>query len=183
MMLDVVVQYEYWGHRGKAYVPPAMHKAERRLRITVDDTKTVVAIRDEVLQRKEIIPKPYQFLGSTTKTGSGFELDEKDLVRHVSLHFEEASSPPPPLPHTRTTPTHAHTPKNTLSHALSLPTALPSLLAPINAIRLPPVGSTCSSQFTTARTPARATPAQERLHCHVMPLPSGDLVRAIGAQQ
>ena len=90
MMLDVVVQYAYCGHRGKAYMPPDMHKAERRLRITVDETKTVSAIRDEVLQRKEIIPKPYQFLGSTTKTGSGFELDEKDLVRHVS-HLSSAS--------------------------------------------------------------------------------------------
>ena len=86
-MLDVVVQYAYCGHRGKSYIPPDMHKAERRLRITVDETRTVSAIRDEVLQRKEIIPKPYQFLGSTTKTGSGFELDEKDLVRHVSSLF------------------------------------------------------------------------------------------------
>ena len=89
LMLDVVVQYEYWGARGggraKNHTPSGMHRAERRLRITVDDLKTAAAIRDEVLARKDIIPPPYGFLGVVMKSGNGFELGENDLIRYVSV--------------------------------------------------------------------------------------------------
>jgi hypothetical protein len=88
LMLDVVVQYEYWGARGGGHAnnhtPTGMHRAERRLRITVDDLKTAAAIRDEVLARKDIIPPPYGFLGVIMKSGNGFELGENDLIRYVS---------------------------------------------------------------------------------------------------
>ena len=89
LMLDVVVQYEYWGARGggrlNQHTPPGMHKAERKLRILVDDTRTAATIRDEVLTRKDIIPPPYGFLGVMMKSGTGFELGENDLIRYVSL--------------------------------------------------------------------------------------------------
>ena len=110
LMLDVVVQYEYWGARGGGrannHTPSGMHKAERRLRITVDDLKTAAAIRDEVLARKDIIPPPYGFLGVMMKSGNGFELGENDLIRYVSVArprsqlcrvAPELSRAPPPL--------------------------------------------------------------------------------------
>ncbi len=149
IMLDVVVQYRYCGHRGSTYEPPSMHKAERRLRITVDDTKSVSAIRDEVLSRKDIIPAPYQYLGNTTKSGTGFELDEKDLVRYVSLVVGGLSccawrAGTSTLPLTRSS---SHTPPHK---------TLPSH-------RLPPAARTWSFTLTTGRTPPRATPSPRAL--------------------
>jgi len=112
LMLDVVVQYEYWGARGggraKNHTPSEMHRAERRLRITVDDLKTAAAIRDEVLARKDIIPPPYGFLGVVMKSGNGFELGENDLIRYVSAVlptppiFIQVAAPHTPPPHTHT---------------------------------------------------------------------------------
>lgn len=100
LMLDVVVQYEYWGAKGGGrannHTPSGMHRAERRLRITVDDLKTAAAIRDEVLARKDIIPPPYGFLGVMMKSGTGFELGEHDLIRYVST-VGAAPRPPPPF--------------------------------------------------------------------------------------
>ena len=85
MMLDVVVRFQYCGHRGRSYVPASMKKAERRLRITVDESRSAGSIRSEVVQRN-VLPKPYQYLGGEMKSQNGFELDDKDMVRYVSSH-------------------------------------------------------------------------------------------------
>ena len=84
MMLDVVVRYQYCGHHGRSHVPPAMKGKERRLRITVDESRSAAQIRDEVMHRKDVLPPPNQFLGGETKTHSGFEMADKDLVKWVS---------------------------------------------------------------------------------------------------
>ena len=73
-----------------SFVPPEMRNSnsERRLRITVDDSRSAASIRDEVLQRKGILPEPWKALGGgVIKSQTGFELDDKDLVRYVSRLF------------------------------------------------------------------------------------------------
>ncbi len=88
LVLDCIVTYEYRGHHGRSHEPQAMQGAERRLRITIDDTRTANSIKDEVLARKEIIPAPYQYLGALLKSQGGFELGENDLVRYIAARGE-----------------------------------------------------------------------------------------------
>ena len=88
LVLDVIARFEYRGHRGKHYQPPSMQGAERRLRITIDDTRTASSIKDEVLARKDMVPAPYEFLGALAKSQGGFELGDNDLVRYIATRGE-----------------------------------------------------------------------------------------------
>jgi hypothetical protein len=88
MMLDVIVRYQYCGHRGKKHIPTVMQGRERRLRITIDENRTSGAIRHEVCLRKDILPSPYQLLGGTCYSQTGFELGDEDLVRYIAARGE-----------------------------------------------------------------------------------------------
>ncbi len=88
MMLDVIVRFRYCGHRGPNFVPEPMRNKERRLRIIIDEARTAGSIRSEVFSRKDILPSPYQYLGGTCLSQTGFELNDEDLMKWVAFRGE-----------------------------------------------------------------------------------------------
>jgi hypothetical protein len=96
LLLDVFVYYEYRGHHGKTHNPLSQQNfgstrgqmGERCIRLMIDSTRTAASIRDEVLTRKDIVPRPYQYLGCQMTSQTGFELGEKDIVAQVARRGE-----------------------------------------------------------------------------------------------